>query len=51
MSRYHAPKGGLPAQTDIIDDRAVFKEICAVITQGKDLNRLEKLRGLGGLHQ
>lgn len=29
--RYHAPRGGLPAQTDLTTDRAVFTEAYAVI--------------------
>ena len=32
--RYHAPKGGLPPQTQILTDRAVFTEAYAVIPKG-----------------
>lgn len=32
--RYHAPKGGLPPQTQLLDDRAVFTEAYAVIPRG-----------------
>ncbi len=31
---YHAPKGGLPPQTDLLTGRAVFKEAYAVIPRG-----------------
>jgi (S)-ureidoglycine aminohydrolase len=31
---YYAPKGGLPAQTDLMTDRAVFTEAYAVIPKG-----------------
>ena len=30
---YYAPRGGLPPQTDLITDRAVFTEAYAVIPQ------------------
>jgi len=32
--RYHAPKGGLPPQTQLLTDRAVFTESHAVIPRG-----------------
>lgn len=32
--RYYAPKGGLPAQTDLTTDRAVFTEAYAVLPRG-----------------
>ena len=32
--RYHAPKGGLPPQTQLLTDRAVFTESYAVIPRG-----------------
>jgi (S)-ureidoglycine aminohydrolase len=32
--RYHAPKGGLPPQTQLLTDRAVFTEAYAVIPRG-----------------
>ena len=31
---YYAPKGGLPPQTDLLTDRAVFTEAYAVIPKG-----------------
>jgi (S)-ureidoglycine aminohydrolase len=31
---YYAPRGGLPAQTDLLTDRAVFTETYAVIPKG-----------------
>ena len=31
---YHAPRGGLPAQTDLLTDRAVFTEAYAVLPKG-----------------
>ena len=31
---YYAPKGGLPAQTDLTTDRAVFTEAYAVLPRG-----------------
>ncbi|RKT77129.1 (S)-ureidoglycine aminohydrolase [Terracoccus luteus] len=33
-SRYYAPTGGLPAQTDLTTDRAVFTEAYAVLPRG-----------------
>lgn len=33
-SRYYSPSGGLPAQTDLLTDRAVFTEAYAVIPKG-----------------
>ena len=63
MSCDQAPKGGLPARTDIIAGRAVFRETCAVTHKDvmsnmvasyllcKDMNRDAKLRGMGGLYQ
>ena len=34
MTSYHAPKGGLPPQTDLLTGRAVFTEAYAVIPRG-----------------
>jgi hypothetical protein len=34
MSRYYAPKGGLPPQTALMTQRAVFTEAYAVIPRG-----------------
>ncbi|MFP4274190.1 MAG: bifunctional allantoicase/(S)-ureidoglycine aminohydrolase [Paracoccaceae bacterium] len=34
MTRYHAPEGGLPPQTQLLTDRAVFTEAYAVIPRG-----------------
>jgi len=34
MTRYHVPAGGLPAQTDLTTDRAVFTEAYAVLPRG-----------------
>lgn len=34
MSQYHAPKGGLPPQTQLLTDRAMFTEAYAVIPRG-----------------
>ena len=34
MNRYYSPSGGLPAQTDLTTDRAVFTEAYAVLPRG-----------------
>ncbi|WP_424941904.1 bifunctional allantoicase/(S)-ureidoglycine aminohydrolase [Aliiroseovarius crassostreae] len=34
MSKYHTPEGGLPPQTQILTDRAMFTEAYAVIPRG-----------------
>jgi len=34
MSQYYAPKGGLPPQSQIMTDRAVFTDSYAVIPRG-----------------
>ena len=33
---YYAPQGGLPPQTQLLTDRAVFTEAYAVIPKGRD---------------
>ena len=34
MSPYYSPKGGLPSQTAMMTDRAVFKDAYALIPRG-----------------
>lgn len=34
MTRYHTPSGGLPGQTQLLTDRAIFTDAYAVIPQG-----------------